>query len=165
MCEMNLHMTLRKDTEMNYEQIKDRLAPCGLHCGKCFAFHDGDIKNKSRLLKESLGDFDIYAERFIELLNEPVFNKYQDFKELLGYFAGADCKGCRKENCKLFKDCNVRNCAKEKGVDFCFECSEFPCDHTGFDEHLHKRSVSINKKIREIGVERYYHAIKDKPRY
>ena len=150
---------------MDYDLIKNRLAPCGLHCGKCFAFTDGDIKNHSKKLKESLGDFDIYAKRFIDLIDEPVFCKYPDFKELLNYFASIECAGCRKEKCKLFKDCKVKDCHEKKGVDFCFMCSDFPCDDTGFDQHLHKRSVDINRRMKEIGVVKYYEEIKDKPRY
>ena len=61
---------------MNYKQIKNRLAPCGLHCGKCFAFTDGDIAEHSNYLKNALGEFDVYADRFVDLLNEPVFRKY-----------------------------------------------------------------------------------------
>ncbi len=150
---------------MNYDLIKSRLAPCGLHCGKCFAFIDGDIKNYSNKLKESLGDFDIYAKRFVDLIDEPVFNTYPDFKKLLNYFASIECAGCRKEKCKIFKDCKVRNCYEKKEVDFCFQCSDFPCDNTGFDQHLHKRSVDINMRMKEIGVEKYYNKIKDKSRY
>lgn len=150
---------------MNYNFIKNRLAPCGLDCGKCYAYVDGDIKNLSNQLKVSLGNFDIYAERFTELFNGDIFKKYPDFKELLAYFTTADCNGCRKENCKIFKDCKVRNCFEKKGVDFCFQCSDFPCDHTGFDEHLQKRSEDINNRMKEIGVEKYYDEIKDKPRY
>ena len=150
---------------MDYDQIKNRLAPCGLHCGKCFAFAEGDIKQNSRQLKESLGNFDVYAERFVDLLDEPLFRKYADFKELLSYFASVECKGCRKEKCKLFKDCKVRDCHELKEVDFCFQCSDFPCNNTGFDPHLHKRSVDINLRMREIGVAKYYDEIKDKPRY
>lgn len=150
---------------MEYEQIKNRLAPCGLHCGKCFAFVDGDIKNDSKRLKESLGEFDIYAARFVDLINEPLFEKYPDFKELLSYFASVECNGCRKEKCKIFKDCKVRDCYETKGIDFCCQCSDFPCENTGFDNHLHKRSVDINLRIKEIGVEEYYNEIKDKPRY
>ena len=150
---------------MDYNQIKHRLAPCGLHCGKCFAFIDGDIRNNSKRLKEALGDFDIYAQRFVSLINEPVFKKYPDFKELLSYFASVECGGCRKERCKIFKGCKVRDCHEKKGVDFCFQCSDFPCDSTGFDKHLHKRSVDINMRIKEIGVEKYYDEIKDRPRY
>ncbi len=150
---------------MTSEFIKSRLAPCGLHCGKCFAFNDGDIKQKSTQLKKSLGNFDVYAERFTELLDEPVFVKYGAFKDMLYHFSEVNCKGCRKENCKLFKECKVRGCSDEKGVDFCFQCEEFPCNKTGFDEHLQKRSVNINKHIKEIGIESYYLEIKDKSRY
>jgi len=134
---------------MDYALIKDRLAPCGLHCGKCFAFTEGDINKYSNLLKDSLGNFDIYAERFVDLIDEPVFTKYTDFKELLNYFSSVQCKGCRKEKCKIFKDCKVRGCAEIKEVDFCFQCDEFPCENTGFDQHLHKRSVDINYRIKK----------------
>ena len=150
---------------MDYKFIKSRLAPCGLDCGKCYAFVDSDIKKLSNRLKLSLGDFDIYAERFTELINGAIFKKYPDFKELLAYFASADCNGCRNEKCKIFKDCKVRDCFEKKGVDFCFQCSNFPCDNTGFDEHLQKRSIDINIRMKEIGVEKYYDEIKEKPRY
>ena len=67
--------------KMDSEFIKGRIAPCGLHCGKCFAFADGDISYHSNELKKSLGNFEVYAQRFVEMLNEPVFAKYADFKE------------------------------------------------------------------------------------
>lgn len=150
---------------MEYQLIKDRLAPCGLHCGKCFAFKHGDIGKQSQALQASLGNFDVYAERFVELLDEPVFKKYSDFKLMLEHLAAPQCKGCRAEMCKLFKDCKVRQCSENKAVDFCFECSEFPCSDTGFDPHLHQRSVKINQRMLEIGVEAYYEEIKNQSRY
>lgn len=150
---------------MDYEKIKQRLAPCGLHCGKCFAFIDGDISQNSKRLKKSLGEFDIYADRFVDLINEPVFKKYPDFKAMLSYFSTVECGGCRKEKCQIFKDCKVRDCFEKKGVDFCFQCSDFPCGNTGFDKHLYERSVKINQRMKEIGVDKYYDEIKDKPRY
>lgn len=33
------------------KEYLDRLAPCGLHCGKCFAFAGGDINRHSAELK------------------------------------------------------------------------------------------------------------------
>lgn len=150
---------------MDYTLIKNKLAPCGLDCGKCYAFVEGDIKNLSEQLKVSLGNFDTYAARFIELTNGAIFEKYPDFKELLSYFAAADCKGCRNENCKIFKDCKVRECFEKKGVDFCFQCSDFPCDNTGFDAHLQKRYIALNNRMKEIGIEKFYEEVKDTPRY
>lgn len=150
---------------MEYDLIRNRLAPCGLHCGKCFAFKDGDIVKNSIQLRKALGNFDVYAERFVELLQEPVFKKYAEFREMLEFFSGTTCSGCRKEKCKLFKNCKVRLCAEQKGVDFCFHCPDFPCGNTGFDEHLNERSVKINRQMARIGVESYYDSIKDQPRY
>ncbi len=152
-------------SKITKKQIKVRIAPCGLHCGKCFAFKEGDIGLHSQQLKYFLGDFKIYAERFVDLLDEKIFEKYSDFKEMLDYLALPQCGGCRIDTCKLFKCCKVRDCAKSKGVDFCFECLDFPCENTGFDKHLHDRSITINKRIKEIGIEQYYQEIKDIPRY
>ena len=150
---------------MDCEFIKSRLAPCGLHCGKCFAFNEGDICQLSADLRRSLGDFDVYAERFVVMLDEPLFAKYSDFKQILNLFSIGKCGGCRKEKCIVFKDCKVRECSENKMVDFCFECPDFPCSNTGFDEHLQKRWRNIGAKIKEVGVEVYYNEIKDKPRY
>lgn len=148
-----------------YEFIKKRLAPCGLHCGKCFAFTDGDIADYSKQLQKSLGSFDVYAARFVELLDEPMFLKYPDFKDFLALLSSGSCKGCRGEQCKLFKSCNVRACSEAKKVDYCFQCDEFPCNKTGFDNHLYKRHVNINERMKEIGVEMYYEGVKNFSRY
>ncbi len=150
---------------MNKEYIKRKIAPCGLNCSKCFAFKTGDIAQSSQKLKEALGDFDNYAKRFINLLDERVFIKYPDFKEMLHYFSMPKCNGCRIEKCKLFKDCKVRECTKIQKVDYCFECNEFPCKHTGFDKNLYDRFVKINNRLKEIGAINYYEEIKDQSRY
>ncbi|KKB50742.1 hypothetical protein HMPREF1212_01466 [Parabacteroides sp. HGS0025] len=145
--------------------IKKHIAPCGLHCGGCFAFNGGNIQKHSTELIKSLGNFDVYAQRFVTMLDEPVFENYQSFKMMLHYFSETKCNGCREQACALFKSCHVRDCFREKGVDFCFQCTSFPCEQTGFDEHLQKRFISINEKIRKIGIENYYEEIKDVPRY
>lgn len=147
------------------KNILNALSPCGISCEKCFAYADGEIKKSSIKLKEKLGNFEPYAKRFETLLNNPIFSKYPDFKVLLDHFASENCKGCRKENCKIFTACGVRGCHQEKGVDFCFQCDDFPCNNTNFDENLHNRWIKLNYEIREKGIEAYYAETKDKPRY
>ncbi len=78
---------------MTTQQIKAAIAPCGLNCEKCFAHVDGDIRELSLKLKEKLGNFDMYAKRFETLLDNPIFKKYPDFKEMLDYFSSENCKG------------------------------------------------------------------------
>jgi hypothetical protein len=150
---------------MTSNHILHALGPCGLNCEKCFAHVDGDIRKYSLKFKEKLGNFDVYAKRFETLLDDPVFKKYPDFKLMLDYFASTNCNGCRKEKCKVFAFCGVRSCYPQKKIDFCFQCDEFPCNKTNFDEHLHKRWIKLNERIREIGIENYYAETKDKPRY
>ncbi len=150
---------------MKYNEILKRLAPCGLSCEKCFANANGHIQYHSSQLKKYLGEFDQYAERFVDLVGEPSFKNYLEFKELLNYFTEVDCPGCRETSCQLFKACNVKNCYKEKQVDFCFQCNEFPCEKTGFDEHLKKRWVKMQQRMKKIGIERFYEETKDDPHY
>ncbi|MFX0041917.1 MAG: DUF3795 domain-containing protein [Candidatus Hodarchaeota archaeon] len=147
---------------MKYEDILDILAPCGLNCRKCFANSNGDIRKSSIKLKELLGSFDRYAERFSIFL--PVFKIYPPFKELLIYLTEENCNGCRKGSC-LYPDCGVRDCYKSKGVDFCFQCDEFPCDKTNFDSDLKRRWIQMNNQMKELGVMSYYQETKDLPRY
>jgi hypothetical protein len=147
---------------MDKKQILKYLAPCGLNCGKCMAKTDGDIKKHSMALKVLLGDFNRYAERFSKFL--PVFKKYPEFQELLDYLTRGDCTGCRNGMCK-YPDCGVQVCFRKKGVDYCFKCRDFPCDHTNFDPDLHARWLRMNTRMKEIGVEVYYKETKDTPRY
>ena len=150
---------------MEYSQILSKLGSCGLNCSKCFAYSNGSIKKLSSELQEGLGNFDIYAERFVELLDEPIFNKYPDFKEMLNHFANEECKGCRNDECKLFLNCKVKQCSKDHSVDFCFQCEEFPCSKHGFDEHLEKRWLDIQNKMKATSVEGYFDEIKNLSRY
>ncbi len=146
---------------MKYDILKT-LAPCGLNCGKCQAYSEGEIKKHAVELKRLLGSFDSYAERFSRFL--PVFKKYPAFKDLLSHFSEANCKGCRKGDCK-YPNCGVASCYKQKRVDFCFQCNEFPCDRTNFDPDLHKRWLGTNRCLKEIGVEAYFEETRDQPRY
>ena len=146
----------------DYGEILENLAPCGLSCRKCFANRTGDIALLSTQLQERLGSFDVYAERFSAFL--PAFKDYPAFKDLLAYLAEGHCDGCRKGAC-LYPDCGVSPCYEEKGVDFCFQCEEFPCDKTNFDPHLERRWRQMNDRMKKIGVEAYYEETKDLPRY
>ena len=147
---------------MNKDELLNFLAPCGLNCKKCIAFDDGEIKKHSKQLQRLLGNFDNFAKRFTGF--NPVFSNYPEFKIMLETFAKGGCEGCRKGGC-INKACNVTECVKSKKVDYCFECDEFPCDKSGFDENLKKRWIDANKRMMEITPTAFYYEIKDLPRY
>jgi len=149
---------------MEYGEVLKFLAPCGLSCQKCFAYQDGDIRKAALTLKEKLGNFDIYARRFSSLV-DPVFDNYPSFKELLSSLAAGGCQGCRAQACGLWPECFVASCYREKKVDFCFQCQEFPCKNVNFDNHLKHRWVQMNQSMKEMGVMNYYEQTKPEPRY
>ncbi len=95
---------------MDYLQMT---APCGLDCFNCHNY----LANENEEEKEKLNlDFKL--------------NKIPPEVWL--------CKGCRnqkgilKSHSVFFnrtEPCHVYKCTREKNIDFCYECSDFPCDH------------------------------------
>ena len=148
---------------MDYAEVVAMIAPCGLNCGKCVVYHGGEIQQHSAALVDLLGpNFDPYAARFAHM--NPVFEHYEGFKTLLSFLAQGSCHTCRQGQC-LFTACRVRTCIREKGVDFCFECNEFPCDKHGLNPRLEHVWRQSNGLMKELGVEGFYEKIKDDPRY
>jgi len=96
--------------------------------------------------------------------NCPIFRARRDghveFLEFLANTIGVDevsCDGCRSENC-WSGDCYFKKCARERGVDFCSECPDYPCPQLlEFSEMAsHRRVILENlEKIREVGWRRW----------
>lgn len=147
---------------MEYKEILNFLALCGLNCKKCFVNVEGEIRKTSEQLQKLLEGFDSYVEKFSKLL--PILKEFHNFKEILDYFTIGECPDCRKGSC-FYPNCGVSNCYQVKGVDFCFQCLEFPCENTNFDTGLRKRWLEMNKRMKEVGVEKYFEETKDLPRY
>ncbi len=142
--------------------IAARVAACGLDCGRCLSHPASPISRLSRELLAELGNFGARAAFFAHM--DPVFNDYAAFEAVAKRFAGADCGGCRSGRC-LLGNCAVRKCVTTRGVDFCFECGEFPCDHTGFPEMLHARWLANNQRMREMGLGAYVEWMAAQARY
>ncbi len=147
---------------MDKEAIARRLAPCGLDCGRCLNHPESPISRLAGELKEELGGFGERAAFFAKL--DPVFAEYAAFEAVLDRFAGAVCSGCRTGKC-LLGECVPQKCVKEKGVDFCFQCAEFPCENPGFEGPLKERWLQNNQKMREMGIEAFFALTLSRPRY
>ncbi|GBF31967.1 hypothetical protein DCCM_0157 [Desulfocucumis palustris] len=144
------------------EEILTSLAPCGLDCSRCHGFAGGEIKKLSEQLIEALGDFQSVADKLSSFM--PVMQNYRQFREMLDFFTLAGCAGCRSGKAQ-FPLCAAKSCFKEKGVDFCFQCDEYPCGRNRYDAPLHERWRRINDRMKEVGVEVYYEEQKKRPRY
>lgn len=145
-----------------YSEILKSLAPCGLNCRKCLFNADGEIKYLSVRLKERLGNFAPYAERFA--MGAPVFRGYREFSDILDFMTKGDCRGCREGGCR-FPGCNVNICTSGRNIDFCFQCNEFPCERSGLQGPLKEKWVKMNCRMKETGADMYYLETMDEPRY
>jgi len=138
---------------MDYAQVIKKLSVCGLDCSRCADYEGGEIKALSAKLLDLLKGYERLAA--IKSNFNPIFKEYGKFRELLEVFANSSCGGCRSEKVKCPVDCQAKTCHKEKKVDFCFQCHEFPCDKQ-FEGMSRERWMEKNKRMKEIGVINFY---------
>jgi hypothetical protein len=109
-------------------------APCGLPCFECYLHLGQDNEDIRAMVAKELG---IPPEK-------------------------AGCKGCRDEGGKcahLPMACRVYPCAEEKGVSWCSECADFPCDL--FQPYADNAKLWHNTKvynlclIKKLGLEKW----------
>jgi hypothetical protein len=88
---------------MDYAQMT---APCGLDCFNCPMY----LANENQELRAKISkDRGIPIEKAV-------------------------CRGCRNEGgtiafLGMTEPCNVYKCIQKKGIQFCCDCADFPCDH------------------------------------
>ena len=88
---------------MDYHQMT---APCGLDCFNCPMYLANENQKLRIMISKKMG---IPVEQ-------------------------ASCDGCRNQNGVIAnlsrnEPCNVYKCTEEKGIAFCSDCPDFPCDH------------------------------------
>ncbi len=66
------------------------------------------------------------------------------------------CVGCRNKGCKDKDWCKSFNCCKEKGLNGCWECSDFPCENQMLDK---LRVRTFAKFIAKYGEEKLMDAL------
>lgn len=147
---------------MDHEQITRELAPCGNDCSRCASFADGKIKKLSVELLSELGNFAVLAEKMSSF--NPVFRGYGQFTELLEHFTKGNCTGCRNGE-SGYPSCSARKCHKEQGVDFCFQCSEYPCSRNTYDPALAAKWRANNDEMKASGIPEFYGKQKHAKRY
>ena len=146
---------------MNSE-TRNELAVCGLDCTRCVDYENDEIRSLSARLVDLLRGYERVAS--LKSVNNPLFNEYPIFLEFLQHFAQGACGGCRSDNLRCPIECHAKTCHRQLGVDFCFECNEYPCDKQ-FEGKTRERWLERNNRMKEIGVENYYLEQSKLPRY
>jgi hypothetical protein len=113
---------------------KKLAAVCGLFCPACTVYI-GSMEEPARL-KALSGRFGATVEDM-------------------------ECHGCRSEKRGLYcnKACKTTKCASEKGLDFCGQCSEYPCaELKAFQSQMPHRIElwASQERIKAVGYAAWY---------
>ena len=144
------------------DELRDKLSVCGLDCARCADYENGEIRILSARLADLLRGYERVAG--LKSMKNPQFNNYPIFLEFLKHFTQASCGGCRSENLRCPIECHAKTCPQQKGIDFCFECNDYPCDNQ-FEGKTRERWLERNNRMKETGVDSYYLEQSNLPRY
>ncbi|MCF8075098.1 MAG: DUF3795 domain-containing protein [Desulfotignum sp.] len=116
---------------------KGLTAPCGLDCFNC----------------------DLYVENLTDKLSGLIQEKLSIPEHEIA------CRGCRQQDGKHFhlgpEGCSTLDCVKRKGVDFCFNCDDFPCLYLaptadGAARYPHNMKMYNLCRIKQFGFEKWF---------
>lgn len=119
-----------------------------------------DINNPDKRLAAVCGLFCPACTFFIGTAEDPERLKLMA-KRLRLPVEELECLGCRSDKLAFYcrEHCKMRRCVDEKGISFCVECPEYPCEElkafqTGMPHRIELwRSQELIKKV---GYERWY---------
>ena len=117
----------------------DFVSPCGLYCGVCaiyIAHRDNKHKFKERLVNLYKGEV-------------PGIGKLPNSENLS--IEDIHCRGCLSDELFMHcRQCEIRDCTREKGYTGCHQCDEFPCQY--IENFPMTRAIPY---WREVGTEKW----------
>ena len=119
---------------------------CGLYCGLCSQINRTPILAGKLTAVMKKDGWDYWGHEI---------PKFTEFWEFLQQLAKKDenCN-CRNGNCGA-PFCTIRKCAREKGIDLCVDCKEYPCRRIEGIAKGYPTLIADGKRIKEIGMEKW----------
>ena len=124
---------------MNSQQRRKLVAPCGLYCGACFIYIARKRCDEAAL--------DAAAKGITERRGWVIKPK----EDLV-------CDGCLSSQLAIVcSRCVMRACALEKGITYCAQCADFPCqtiiDFNNDGRPHHSEVLANVRRQQEIGID------------
>jgi hypothetical protein len=115
---------------------------CGLYCGLCA--ERSRIPRRAALLKQAMAEegWPYWGP------SVPDFAEFWRFLEKLHREGG--CPGCRAGG--GFPECQIRICAREREVEVCGQCADFPCRHVEALAARYPALIADNRRLQAIGL-------------
>ena len=137
-------------------KAKELVGYCGIFCGVSGLYKGRVMAEVANDLKE-LMEYENFSQEWLSKFG--ISFSIEDFLRGLNYFSNKNSSCYPQVPCKKgcgIPDCKVRECAKKKGIEICFECSEFPCKQ--FSQFEEKERLNIAKEyenFKKLGMEEW----------
>ena len=128
---------------MNYRSLQGR---CGCFCGNCeiyIAYSTRDKKTLERIARDNL-----------EKIGKAVSPEK------------VKCLGCKGQTSSRWNSrCEIRSCADDRGLEFCYQCSEYPCPTLEKHFDRHPEACANLKTISKIGPDAWVSSMLSGPNH
>lgn len=144
----NFYLLLHIYESMANPDLLRYVTYCGLYCKLCA--QQSRIPREARQLQQTLHKegFDDFYQHVPEMKKT-----FQPFWQFLQKLAAFDC------TCRSGKggppDCKIRNCAKQKGIEVCPQCNEYPCMLIQSLADHYPTVIQDGKRLQKIGLEKW----------
>ena len=120
---------------------------CGLYCRLC--------SNLARIPQQSSALQETLRKEGWEYFGQYCVSNFKEFWTALGELSqtGTTCKSCRG-GCGD-PDCAIRECARERNMELCSSCIEYPCEHITNLARRYPNLIPDGRRQQEIGLDRW----------
>jgi len=127
---------------------------CGAYCGECGMYRGRIYARIAKDFLEILKASD-YADWLPNVMKLDF--SFEDLLKGLGYFSKKDAGCYCQEPCKEGggAPCKIRPCAKERRIDICYECEDFPCEHLSWILEKYPDRLEDYERFRKLGLEEW----------
>jgi len=132
---------------MSNQNLLTYVTYCGLYCDLCA--HRNRIPQKAKQLQKSLHEEGM--DNWYQYVPE-MKNTFPTFWKLLQKLIDLDCT-CRTGGGP--PDCKIRQCAKQKSIEICTQCKEYPCKLIQNLAEHYPTIIQDGKRLQKIGLENW----------
>ncbi|MCU0522963.1 MAG: DUF3795 domain-containing protein [Anaerolineae bacterium] len=119
---------------------------CGLYCDLCGARNDTPERARALVTTLKQSEIDHWGADI------PDFPEFWRFLNSLTEIPADKC--CRSGQCGA-PNCAIRNCAKDREVEVCAFCADFPCDRIRVFAQSEPLLLHDGERIRKVGLEQW----------
>lgn len=144
------------ESMVNLGELRRLVTYCGGFCGSCGNYRGRVVARVAADLKELIdaGNFAEWVPAY-----EDIDFSFGDFRQGLEFFSDEEEGPYCQHPCMEGGGprCQIRPCARVKGVEVCFQCPEFPCEKLTWVIEGHPDRLEDYERFKELGWEGWIH--------